>query len=186
VKARDNPFSTDRVLAVRYQPQDWTWEELFDRLELLHYRAAIVGPEGSGKTTLLEDLEPRIRAEGYQTMAVRLDRDKRWFDSTQLEELRSAASFRAVILLDGLEQLTFLRWRQFRRLTRRAGGLIATSHRAFRLPVLVRTETSVSLLDRIVSELLPAASDSLSTELFIRHRGNIRDALRELYDRQVG
>ena len=184
MRARDNPFSTDRVLAVRYMPQGWTWEQLFQRLESLRYRAAIVGPEGSGKTTLLEDLEPGIRARGHKTVAVRLDRDKRWFDSTELERLRQAARSRAVILLDGFEQLTFLRWRQLCRLTRRAGGLIVTSHRACRLPVLVRTETSVPLLARIVSELLPAAGDSLSNELFLRHRGNIRDALRELYDRQ--
>ena len=39
MRARDNPFAVDRVLAVRYKPQGWTWEALLSRLKHLRYRA---------------------------------------------------------------------------------------------------------------------------------------------------
>ena len=35
MKARDNPFSTDRVLRVRYQLHDMTWPQLLASLEML-------------------------------------------------------------------------------------------------------------------------------------------------------
>ena len=46
---------------------------LLPRLEVLRYRAAIVGPHGSGKTTLLEDLEGVLAARGFRIQHVRLD-----------------------------------------------------------------------------------------------------------------
>ena len=183
MKARDNPFSTDRVLAVRYKPQGFTWAQLLDRLEGFGYRGAIVGPEGSGKTTLLEDLEPLLAARGFAVHAVRLDRDRRWLHPTDLQRLRQQLRPNTVVLLDGLEQLSAFRWRKFRRLTRGAGGLIATSHRAFRLPVVVRTQTSLPLLETLVAELLPGGGAPGLPEAFARHRGNLREVLRELYDR---
>ena len=43
MKARDNPLSTDRVLAIRYRPQGWTWPQLLSRLEAME-GAARIGP----------------------------------------------------------------------------------------------------------------------------------------------
>ena len=86
--------------------------------------------------------------------------------------------------LDGAEQLGAIAWLRFRWRARRAGGLIVTTHRPGRLAALIECTTSVGLLDRIIQCLEP---DGLATappaaELFTRHRGNLRDALRELYD----
>jgi hypothetical protein len=68
--------------------------------------------------------------------------------------------------------------------TRRAGGLVITSHRPGLLPTLFECTTSPELLAEIVGEL--SGADLEAGELYERHRGNVRDALRELYDRWAG
>lgn len=185
MRARDNPFSTDRVLRLRYRPQGWTWPELLTRLSALRYRAAIVGPEGSGKTTLLEDLEPHLLAAGLHPLPLRLDRDRRRFTRAELRSLFVRCTAQTVVLLDGAEQLSQLDWWSFRRGCRSARGLIITTHRRGRLPTLVECRSSPELLDVIVGELLPARDIRLADlqYLYSRHHGNLREVLRELYDR---
>jgi hypothetical protein len=195
VKARDNPFRVARVLsAIRYEvPELPTGSgdeargagavSLLPRLEALRYRAAIVGPHGSGKTTLLEDLEGVLARRGFRITHVRLDTDdprlsREWRSSYRLLDADD------IVCLDGAEQLGPIAWRRFRWHARRAGGLIVTTHRRGRLATLIECTTSVSLLHHIIQRLAP---DALATappaaELFARHRGNLRDALRELYD----
>ena len=62
MKARDNPFSVERLHAVRYRTKEATFDEILQRLDEMNYRAAIVGPEGSGKTTLLGNLQDALTA----------------------------------------------------------------------------------------------------------------------------
>jgi hypothetical protein len=186
-RARDNPFASHRILAYRYQPQGWTWDELMARLRAMQYRGAIVGPEGSGKTTLLEDLRPRLADAGVPAVEVRLWKDKRRLDPDDWRRLAEARAAGAVVLLDGAEQLPFVRWRQLLRHARRCRGLIVTLHRPGRLPTLVRTATSPGLLRAIAASLDPGASHLGVEDLFARHAGNVREALRELYDhRSIG
>jgi len=182
MRARDNPFSTDRVLKIRYRPRGWTWEQLLDRLARLDYRAAIVGPEGHGKTTLMEDLEPHLRAKGFNVKHLRLTRERPTFDRAWLRDFFAATGPNDVLLFDGAEQLTRLAWWRFRQAARKAGGLIITSHRAGMLPTLVECTTDADLLGGIVRDLVPVGTDN-TADLFARHRGNVREALRELYDR---
>lgn len=89
-----------------------------------------------------------------------------------------------VLFLDGAEQLGWLSWTAVRLRTRRAGGLVVTSHRPGLLPTLFECQTSPELLTGIVEDL--AGSDVEVGELWAQHRGNVRDALRELYDRWAG
>lgn len=187
MRARDNPFATERVLRIRYRLPDGDWPGLLARLERQRYRGAIVGPHGSGKTTLLEDIEEQLRARGVPVLTLRLDSTKRAFDRGELDACFAASTAAHVICLDGAEQLGRLAWASFARRARRTRGLIITSHRAGRLPTLHTCATSEHLLEDIVSRLLaparvPAASPPTSHELFLRHRGNLRDALREMYD----
>lgn len=196
MKARDNPFRVARVLsAIRYEvPADGDSNGrdagvLLPRLEALRFRAAIVGPHGSGKTTLLEDLESVLAARGFRIVHVRLDtsdphlpREWRWRprSSAQVRELDA----NDIICLDGAEQLGRIAWMRFRWRTRRAGGLIITTHERGRLPTLIECATSVGLLQRIMQRLAPEALATApsAADLFTRHHGNIREALRELYD----
>jgi hypothetical protein len=82
------------------------------------------------------------------------------------------------------EQISAIEWFRFRWRARRAAGLIVTSHARGRLPLLIECATSPDLLERIVRRLspAPAAGAPSAAELFRRHQGNLRDALRELYD----
>ncbi len=183
MKARDNPFSTDRVLRVRYRLRDTTWPELFSKLEALNHRAAIVGPEGAGKTTLLEDIEPHLVERGFRVKHLRLDDLQPSFDGVFLARFCRDLSRRDVILFDGAEQLGFLAWQMFKRRTRVAGGLIITSHRPGLLPTLIHCRTNPQLLGELIDTLRGDLALTCDREaLFNRHEGNIRHALRELYD----
>jgi hypothetical protein len=86
--------------------------------------------------------------------------------------------------LDGADHLSLIHWGLIWWRSRAAGGLIVTSHERRLLPLLTRRETSLRLLrllcDRLeTSAALPAG---LLDDLFVQHRGNIRDVFRHLYD----
>ena len=185
MRAKDNPFKTDSVLGVRYRLRDRTWGELLGQLRRLGYRAAIVGPHGSGKTTLLEDLEPHLAALGFSLIRLRLDDRTRRFERGFLRDLFRNLTERDLLLFDGAEQMSRLAWRGFKRRAKRAGGLIITSHKRGRLPTLVECETSPELLREIIRELIGGEAEAryaATEELHAKHRGNLRDALREMYD----
>jgi len=191
MRARDNPFSTDRVLRVRYRPQGVTWDALLARLEALDWRAAIVGPEGSGKTTLLEDLAPLLRERGLTTRPVSVTREAPRLPRRVEDDLVAGIGPRNVVLFDGADLLPWLDWFRFKlRTTHAGGGLVITAHRPGRLPTLVECATCPALLVEIVEALLgPAEAESWRgrvEKLYARHRGNLREALRELYDIHAG
>ena len=185
MKARDNPFKTDRVLGVRYRLQGGTWGELLARLKKLDYRAAIVGPKGAGKTTLLEDLEPMLTGLGFRVRCLRLDRETRSFPRGFLKNLLAALDRRDLLLFDGAEQMSRFAWQRFKTRSKSAGGLVITSHRSGMLPTLIECATSPELLAEIIVELLgcgPQAPREAAGMLYAKHGGNLRDALREMYD----
>ncbi|MEI8379807.1 MAG: hypothetical protein WCJ09_06745 [Planctomycetota bacterium] len=207
MRARDNPFSVSRVLELRYKfhsQADQGWTSLLSRLEGLRYRAAIIGPHGSGKTTLLEDLGSRLVEQGFRTHPVFLNRQERAYPHDFVARTVGKLSSRDIVLLDGCEQLGLPDWWRFHWQMRHAGGLVVTTHRAGRLPVLWRCQTNPELLFELVRRLIdshrfdnpvdnfdgntppefPAVPTLTEThQLFQYHRGNLRDALRELYDR---
>jgi hypothetical protein len=183
--ARENPFAADRVLTVRYRLSRGGWDELLAELVRLDYRAAIVGPKGSGKTTLLEDLAAPRERQDLRVRRLRLSRERPRFDRAALRAFWASVEPRDVILFDGAEQLGRWVWRRFRFRARRAAGLIITSHRSGMLPTLIACRTTPKLLRDIVSELYPANSaewNALLDALYIKHDGNLRLVLRELYD----
>jgi hypothetical protein len=185
MRARDNPFATARVHRIRYRlPDGMTWDELLARLESMDWRGAIVGPEGAGKTTLLEDFEPTLRARGFEVVWLRLTQEKPRLSSATLAELVSLHAGQ-VILFDGAEQVSRWAWWGFLRLARRAGGLLITSHRAGLLPTLLECGTTPELLAGIAADLLdevPEVHRAEASRLHRKHRGNLREALREMYD----
>jgi len=186
VRPRDNPFAVQRVLEVRYRlPAGVTWEGLLDRFAALSWRGAIVGPHGHGKTTLLEDLAPRLEARGFRVRTISLRQAHPRLDREDRAVLRSLGP-QDVLFLDGAEQLGRLFWMELRLRTRRVGGLVITAHRPGLLPTLFECETSPELLTGIVAELLDGGEEPGVENLHARHRGNVRDALRELYDRWAG
>lgn len=187
LRPRDNPFRVERLESLRYEPEDWTWAELHAKLKAWGYRGAIVGPKGTGKTTLLRDLLPHLAGQGFRARCLQLRQAKKRFSPGVLAHLRETLSERDVVLLDGAEQLSLWRWLCFRRAVRGAGGLLVTTHRPGRLPTLLRTRSTPELLQRCVLQLAPGAGRNLDQlrALHDQHRGNIRNALRDLYDEYV-
>lgn len=185
MRAKDNPFQVSRIesLAVRLPT---TWDQLLERLHRLRCRAAIVGPHGTGKTALLLELCRRLEQQGYRVRHLRLSVQCRSLRRAGAPRVLAGISRRDIVAVDGAEQLNWLQWWWVRWVSRRAAGLIITSHRQGRLPTLIGCRTSVELLRDLVDELLEARgqiSEDVLRELFDRHQGNIRDCLRELYDR---
>ncbi len=182
--ARENPFRSACIEKVQYRfPIGFSCDDLIARMVSTRNRGALVGPEGSGKTTLLESLAPLFAQRGYR---VRLGRVRA---GTSLGP-KKALTKDDFLLVDSAERLGWAEWQRVKWASRRAGGLVVTSHRPGLLPTLWTCETTVELLEAIISELVCADLrselgldlDRLST-LFFRHRGNIRAALRDLYDR---
>ena len=185
MRARDNPFRTERILQVRYRLQGITWAELVGRCEILGYRAALVGPQGSGKTTLLEDLEPRLRERGFGTPFLRLNAEQRKVNPDFVNPLFDRLTANDILLVDGAEQMHPLAWRWFQWRTRRLAGLLITTHRGGRLPTLWECRTSSALLAGIAAELLAVRTETLGERadaLFRRHGGDLRHALRDWYN----
>ena len=188
MRARDNPFAVHRVLQLRYRLTEEGWSRLLSRLESLRYRGAIVGREGRGKTTLLEDLAPRLESLRFRVRLGRVERGRRPFGDADWRLSRGLTQ-RDVVLLDSADELRLDSWLRWRWRTRRAGGLIVTSRRAGLLPTAWRGETTPALLEEMMLALAGVElSRSLPSPeaLFARHRGNLRTALRELYDRCAG
>ena len=184
MRARDNPFRVARLHHLRFRPQGTGWDEILARLRTLAFRAAIVGGEGCGKTTLLEELDRRLQEEGFSPHRVRVPRANG--RPPALPPLFGFFDPGDLLLVDGADLLGPLARRALLRQARSAGGLVATTHRAGLLPTLVECRTSPRLLAELVEELLPertAPSSEELEELWSRHRGNLRLALRELYDR---
>ncbi len=192
MRPADNPFRAQCIDHLPLQPQGWDWDDLLQNLQAANYRGAIVGPHGSGKTTLLSKLTLRLEAAGLQVRGLRLHDGLRRLppeiEGTWLAEL----DLRTVLVLDGAEQLGPLAWWHLRRRSRNAAGLLITMHRPGRLPTLLTTSTSPVLLQHLIDVLLrplPASQAARlrqrlpdATELYARHGGNLRLALRELYD----
>lgn len=185
--ARDNPFRMQRIEALRYRLDEAGWQRLLTRFAANRWRGVLVGPHGSGKTTLREEIEGRLRADGWQVRALVLtgDRGNTW---SELRTLIDGADKRTLLSLDGLDRIGALTWWRLRRAGGDLGGILATSHVAGRLPTLHRHDTSTVLLRELVHDLVQDRGDDHAgiadrcDELFAHHHGDVRACLRNLYD----
>jgi hypothetical protein len=185
MKARDNPFRTDRILNIRYRFRQGTLEALMEKFASEGYRASITGPEGSGKTTLMEDMEPGLAAHGFKIRKLTLDRTAGPIPRKALSCFISGMTSRDMILLDGAEQMGRLSWLRFKHASKRAGGLLITSHKAGMLPAIHECAPSPDTLDWILEKLLDAGAEAArpaAQDLYQDHGGNLREVLRALYD----
>lgn len=176
MKARDNPFRTERVDALAYRADDFAWDALEASLAAKRGRGALVGPEGHGKTTLLTQWAERRRSLGDFVVLSRMACGQRWLTKAQ----RASLVPRAWVFIDSAEQLGWLGWLELRRLTVKADAVIVTTHRPGRFATIYTCRTSPRLFAELSAELDGANWDYET--LWSRHGGNIRLAFRDLYD----
>ncbi len=182
--ARNNPFATEHLQKIRYRFSDESLAELLCHFDTLGKQAAIVGPQGHGKTTLQKELASAMVPS--QTQWVKLREGDRIIPQSILHEVFSKTGTSDLICVDGAEQLSWWNWKKFLRQLGKDQRCLITSHRQGLLPTLINCKTSVSLLADLVTELTstPDAAQQKELELiFIKHRGDIRQSIRELYDR---
>jgi hypothetical protein len=180
MRARQNPFRAERIQAVQYRFQNGiSWPEMMIRLEGLQFRAAIVGPEGSGKTTLLEELFRKLEDIGFKVVL----RSAKAGDSAEVVPGRLESS--ELLLIDSAECFSAWEWLRLKWASRAAAGLIVTAHRPGLLPTLLECRTTPELFQQIVGDLLAdqvQLPSGMLDAIYRRHNGNIRNALRQLYD----
>ena len=184
MKARENPFSSYHLHRIPFIPVGITWLEIIAKLESLHYRAAVTGPEGSGKTTFLFALESYLRENNYRTYYLQVYADPKANRRSVQDMLRSLMND-CIYFIDGADLLSPLLWYRLYLGTKPVKGLIITSHKKNMLPVLLRCRTNISLLNEIIQRLLGDKDEgvlALSQRLFYEEDGNIRHVLRGLYE----
>lgn len=188
MKARENPLRVEKVLQVRFHLEaietDLTLENLVRRWENWGRRGALVGPHGHGKTTLLEDLADYFEKQGEKILFLRLSRENRRFSRQEWQQIQSFSAD-SIVLFDGAEQLSRLDWARFKRHSQRARGVVITSHRSGLLPTLLECRTSPQLLRDILHQIAgndAARWDVECEAIWQHHRGDLRLALREIYD----
>ncbi len=188
VLTEENPFAPCHLERITFRfPSGVDWETLLDRMAAQQWCASIVGGNGSGKTTLLDQIVPHIEARGFQPAIFRLATESSMRDKDRLADKLRDVRAPGFIILDGAEQLSTRQWLPVRAAASQAAGFLVSVHRTSRLPVVLELETSPKLLDALVESLtggkLPEGEGEV---IFHRHRGNLRDCLRELHDRWCG
>lgn len=188
VLARDNPFCSGAVENLEFRlPGGLTWDALVAKLANVNWIGAIVGPHGSGKTSLIEQLAPHLEAQGLRPRIYHLSAETGLADKDSM--LAAVREMRApdILLLDGAEQLSTRQWLPLRVAVDSLAGCVVTLHRTGRLPTLLETETTPHLLAELIADLTGCAlPPGEAATIHSRHRGNIRDCFRELYDRWAG
>ncbi len=186
--ARENPFATCHLERIPFRfPHGMSWDTLLKRLGELNWCASIVGGNGTGKTTLLEQLVPHLETRGFAPVSFRLQTESGMKEKDRLADKLREVKAPGFILLDGAEQLSTRQWLPIRGAASAAAGFIVGVHRTSRLPVALELETSAKLLKSLAESLTGGAlPDGEAETLFQRHRGNLRECLRELYDRWAG
>ena len=186
MRARDNPFRTERILEWRYRfSQGRSWPALCDRLRTMRFRGAIVGPHGCGKTTLVEDLCEQLASRGHKVDGLRINSESAGHWRRPLARLERSGLAETIVVIDGAEQIGWWQWRGVLARSQAWRGLIITTHSPGRLPVLYECRPQFEILRDMVDHLAPELSESLTDrlpELFQEHQGNLRLCLRSLYD----
>lgn len=186
MKARLNPFRSDRVEAFRYRLEDSDWDAILLKFRECHYRASIVGPHGTGKTVFLEDLEDHFQSSSGRPVTRMHFRDTFGvWDRDRLFSIIQNLEPQAVIFLDGAELIPPGVWKRLLKEIPTGNGLAATLHQQRDLPVLHQTRPRLTIALELISHLLDRPLRADETEIikirFKQFHGNIRDLIRSFY-----
>jgi energy-coupling factor transporter ATP-binding protein EcfA2 len=196
-----NPFATrfTRPGAIEYIfPPSQSAASLVEKFAKQDWLGEIVGPHGSGKSTLVAALVPELERAGRKLVrrVIRNDADgQKEANGIEVVPPKYAAVMagskkwddKTVLVLDGIEQLSWWWRRRVRAECRRRGaGLLVTTHEPLDLPLLFRTQPSEPLAQQIVAQLLADHPSPVTpadvTAAFKSSDGNLREMLFALYD----
>ena len=185
MKARLNPLRSSAWSGLAYHfSAGNSWDAVCERFLELGCKGAVQGEQGSGKTTFLQEFEHRLNTLGLQAVRVSA-KDfpiSSWFRFQRLVQQHVQA--RTVLLLDDAEVLPLPHRLLLRRRLRQLPGLALAVHRDSFLPAFHQCRTNPALLAQLLTEIAPAHVSRISrtsSELFLKHRGNLREVFRELY-----
>lgn len=180
MKAHENPFASHIISSIEFQFTTNTQDlnTILQRFEQNNRRGAVVGRHGSGKTTLLRSIRDELEHRGFATHSVEL--------RTNEQHNKIELPSNSILLLDGAEQINPAQWWLLMRRSQRAKtrGIIITTHTPQKLATIFETHPTPKLFAQLVQQL--ADSKVCTAELdtvYTKHSGNIREALREMYDR---
>lgn len=183
----DNPFRVQRTDALRFVEMDLTVQGVAERLHRHRNRGAIVGRHGTGKSTLLHELGDYLVGHGLSPLPLFMNTEQQGSFPDLWRRTIAKARSTDLLMLDGYDHLP--RWARAWVLlrSRKAGGLVVTSHRHTHLDTIAITRSSPALLAKLLHELDPVAAERFDTiRLYRETQGNLRDALRLAYDRMAG
>ncbi|HEX4131576.1 MAG TPA: hypothetical protein VHZ24_16170 [Pirellulales bacterium] len=185
-----NPFSATRVrpgqIPFRFA-EGASVGQLTARFQAAGCRGQIVGPHGSGKSTLLATLLEALRARQRRVTVFTLRNHERrlpaWPAWLRVPHTGGPPS---IVAIDGYEQLSrWSAWRVVRFCRRNGHGLLVTTHRACKLPLLYATRPELAAILELVTNLLPAGDNHVTPAdvevLFARHAPDVRETLFGLY-----
>jgi hypothetical protein len=182
-------------------------EQLVDTLEANAWHGQITGGHGTGKSTLLAALTHAIERRGRLVKSITLEAGQRILPREFLRSLCTSRNCGAAVpaaqgwrdartrtsaglgvaAVDGFEQLNLWNRLVLKRFCRTHGvGLVVASHRSAHLPSLYETVVDEARAWRVIQQLQNGFPPRINTgdlvERLTRHKGNLREALFDLYD----
>ncbi|MEW4490202.1 AAA family ATPase [Thalassoglobus sp. JC818] len=184
MRARANPFRSERIDNLSYQFETGSLEQLIAVIEERNFRGAIVGPKGTGKTTLFKDLFNELQKRRFSVALLRFQDDGSRANLMRFREATQSLHSKHILLLDSAGLLTWWDWRHVKAESQKLRGLIITCHRPGRMPTLHTCRSTPQQLIGFAESLAgeEACSEKKLEQLFQRNRGNFRECFRELYD----
>ena len=186
-----NPFAWGLHGALDYAfVAPTTAASLLVQLGRLRGPAQILGAQGSGKSTLLRTLARHQRRQGGVAIELRCDRCADIQGALRGALRGQARGASTLVCLDEADALLPVRRRQLLSVAVEQGvSVLLASHRDLRLPTLMRCRVDATLAAWVAGEVLrsspqapPLVAAEEITEALQQRRGNLREALRLMYD----